>query len=175
VKHDHFISNKTTQISKKQPDKLTCRVRVFVSFRQLILASIGGGGGIARQMFVRVKVDRHWGGRIDAHSYLCNAYLPIAQETRVAVLLVGQLRTFHLTSPWIQAHVISAIGTESVDVFAAVRPLPSAPPGSACSQVRSALSEVVSCHEVATITGTRARSASPPPLLSTFSTLNNFI
>ena len=93
---------------------------------------------------------------LDANSFLSNEHLPAALDTRVAVLLVGELRSFALTSPWLQAHIMSSIGTEFVDVFAAVRPLPHSPPGTACGQVRSSLSNIASCHEVPTITGARS-------------------
>jgi len=131
----------------------------LVNHRHLIAASIGGGGGIAREMFVRVSRDINGAledisaASIDSNSYLNNDHLPVASHTRVALLLVGELRSFSSTSPWLQAHVISSIGTESVDVFAAVRPLPALAPGAACGQVRSSLSNVVSCHEIPTITG----------------------
>lgn len=126
------------------------------------MASIAGGGGIAREMFVRVHwTNNRFSGADSAattpplhpDSYLSNAHLPLSADASVAVLLVGELRSFALTAPWLQANVISSIGTDSVDVFAAVRPLPAAAAGSACGQVRSRLSNVVSCHEVPTITG----------------------
>lgn len=126
------------------------------------MACIAGGGGIAREMFVRV----HWANDrfagtdsapptppLHSDSYLNNDHLPLGPDVSVAVLLVGELRSFALTAPWLQANVISSIGTDSVDVFAAVRPLPAAAAGAACTQVRSGLSNVVSCHEVPTITG----------------------
>ncbi len=147
-----------------QSNVFSSLILFFIQFnlmnrRQLVAASIGGGGGIAREMFVRVSHDISGAledisaASIDSNSYLNNDHLPVASETRVALLLVGELRSFSSTSPWLQAHVISSIGTESVDVFAAVRPLPASPPGAACGQVRSSLSNVVSCHEIPTITG----------------------
>ncbi len=109
-------------------------------------------------MFSRVTsdIERPAGdsaAALNSLSYLSNEHLPAADSVRVALLLVGELRSFPFTSPWLQAHIISSIGTDFVDVFAAVRPLPASPSGTACGHVRSHLSNVVSCHEVPTITG----------------------
>jgi hypothetical protein len=115
--------------------------------------------------------ERGSAAQLNPNSYLNNDHLPVAQDVRVAVLLVGELRSFSLTSSSIQAHVISSIGTEFVDVFAAIRPLPSAPAGTACGQVRSALSNVVSCHEVPTITG----ACLAPPFHTSFTHIIFFL
>ena len=128
-------------------------------------------------MFVRASIKnrgfdkRGSAAQLNSNSYLNNDHLPVAQDVRVAVLLVGELRSFSLTSSSIQAHVISSIGTEFVDVFAAIRPLPSAPAGTACGQVRSALSNVVSCHEVPTITG----ACLAPPFHTSFTHIIFFL
>ncbi len=138
--------------------------------RQVAIASIGGGGGIARDMFVRVnssirgntkKETWHSKPLLHSSSYLNNDHLPVSHVASIAILLVGELRSFSLTAPWIQANIINSIGTDSVDIFAAVRPLPDAAAGAACMQVRSSLSNVLSCHEVPTITG--AWHVSHPP------------
>ena len=49
------------------------------------------GGGLAKDMFVRIKTAFDDGQRVSAETYMNNAHLPMAQRVRVALLLVGEL------------------------------------------------------------------------------------
>ena len=59
--------------------------------RELTLAAISDGGGLAKDMFVRTRTAFDDGQRVSAETYMNNEHLPIAQRVRVAVLLVGEL------------------------------------------------------------------------------------
>jgi hypothetical protein len=59
--------------------------------RELTLAAISEGGGLAKDMFVRIRTAFNGGQRVSAETYMNNDHLPIAEHVRVAVLLVGEL------------------------------------------------------------------------------------
>ncbi len=59
--------------------------------RELTLAAISEGGGLAKAMFVRIRTAFNGGQRASAETYMNNDHLPIAESVRVAVLLVGEL------------------------------------------------------------------------------------
>jgi hypothetical protein len=59
--------------------------------RELTLAAISEGGGIAKDMFVRIRTAFNGGQRVSAETFMNNEHLPIARRVRVAVLLVGEL------------------------------------------------------------------------------------
>jgi hypothetical protein len=59
--------------------------------RELTLAAISEGGGLAKDMFVRKRTAFNGGHRVSAETYMNNEHLPISQRVRVAVLLVGEL------------------------------------------------------------------------------------
>ena len=59
--------------------------------RELTLAAMSQGGGLAKDMFVRIKTAFDDGQRVSAETYMNNAHLPMAQRVRVALLLVGEL------------------------------------------------------------------------------------
>ncbi len=55
------------------------------------MAAISTGGGLAKNMFVRIRTAFNDGQLVTAETYMNNEHLPIAQRVRVAVLLVGEL------------------------------------------------------------------------------------
>ncbi len=59
--------------------------------RELTLAAISEGGGVAKHMFMRIKSASNGLERFSAESYMHNDHLPIGERVRVAVLLVGEL------------------------------------------------------------------------------------
>ena len=62
--------------------------------RELTLAAISEGGGLAKDMFVRIRTAFNGGQRnqrASAETYMNNDHLPIGERVRVAVLLVGEL------------------------------------------------------------------------------------
>ena len=59
--------------------------------RELTLAAISEGGGVANDMFVRIRTTFNGVHDVSAETYMNNDHLPIAERVRVAVLLVGEL------------------------------------------------------------------------------------